>query len=142
MSNQNLAIAYAIKRRQQKKMGKGGEVENEKLHPENEPKSNGMLKEMYGPEEVARAILKKKQKLADGGMVEDEGDSYDDELHGHGAPLAVDDLDDGMEQLLASEHDHDSLDSEPEEDKFDHIDPKEKQRAMLRAIMSKARGRA
>lgn len=40
--DQSLAIAYAVKRKNAKKMAMGGVVENEKLHPENEPEHGAM----------------------------------------------------------------------------------------------------
>lgn len=75
--NQALAIAYAVKRKNAKKMAHGGVVENEKLRPMHEPAHNDAV-------ELAKAVMEKHMAhggmYAEGGMVDEDAGSMESEM--------------------------------------------------------------
>lgn len=94
----SLAMSYNIRKASAKKMSKGGEVSNEKLHPDHEASPIPMMKG------IAQKIMDK-HKLAAGGVVEPESE-HDDFLE-----LGMDESDgaDLLEDMHYPEHDEDPI---------------------------------
>lgn len=118
---QALAIAYATKR---KKMAKGGEVENEKLHPHHEP----------GIHPIVQGIMSKKYAM--GGMVDhDEPESMAVSPEWHDEDSLSDEEQDYALDLTYPDPDH-KEDTEGMSEPTEEDQEKRKRGILIRAMQS------
>lgn len=131
---QSLAIAYAMKRHNAKKMAHGGEVGNEKLHPMHEPEER--MEPMDRSGSIVHSIMNGK-RMAEGGMA--EGPYKEEEHNDEADDMSA--MSHSADTFLTDEHDsgpeYDGMLKEGDEEGSGEEDEKK----MMSRIMNEVRMR-